>query len=159
MDLTTLPANTFADMGALNNVDITETGLTTISPNAFAGLSQVTNMQLNASPLTTLQSGVFNGLSGVTNLYGQQAGLSCSVIHPVAHRDLSVNPNLATLAADVFAPLIALQYLTLQGCHLSTFPATLLTPLGSLAALCVSWCCAVLGSPTVCSAGRCHTTC
>ena len=67
-DLTTLPADVFDGLSALESLDLSGNPLTTLPADIFDGLSVLGSLSLGSNDLTTLPADVFDGLSALESL-------------------------------------------------------------------------------------------
>ncbi|MDA7972845.1 MAG: fibronectin type III domain-containing protein, partial [Gammaproteobacteria bacterium] len=132
--ITSLPANVFAPLVKLEELDLRRNDLGSLPANVFSGLAELKVLQLGVTKLTALPANVFSGLTKLETL-----GLHDNMISdlPVdvfasqgnlADLDLSENNNLGALRAGSFNGL-SLEKLTVKGLTLPEKPADLrLTP-------------------------------
>ncbi|MYI25831.1 MAG: leucine-rich repeat protein, partial [Gammaproteobacteria bacterium] len=138
--LSSVPSDIFADLRALELLNLKTTGLTSLPDGVFSGLSRLSRLTLENNALGSLNANVFSGLSGLTDLNlrktslaslpdGVFAGLSKLTI-------LNLRGNRITqLSGDVFRELTALETLNLINNRLSAIPDGLFEGLTQLASV------------------------
>eukprot|EP00960_Hanusia_phi_P006874 196302-Hanusia_phi.AAC.2 len=102
--LETLPQGLFDGLSSLSILDLSNNRITSITTDFFHNVTILDSLDLSYNQLTTLPQGVFNGLPSLRRL------------------DLSYN-QFSDLPAIIGILPITLQFLGLDGSHLSSIPA------------------------------------
>ena len=112
-NITSLASGDFADLPALDTINLDGNRLTTLPADIFDGLSVLRLLTLRSNDLTTLPADVFDGLSALETLILSETDLS-------------------TLPADIFDGLSVLGSLSLGSNDLTTLPADVFDGLSAL---------------------------
>ncbi len=136
-NITSLKADDFDGLSALQNLNLSSNSLTTLPEGIFDGLSALIYLYLGNNSLTTLPEGIFDGLSALQTLSldnnslttlpeGMFDGLSALVYLYLG------NNSLTTLPEGIFDGLSALQTLSLDNNSLTTLPEDIFDGLSAL---------------------------
>ena len=112
-NITSLASGDFADLPALDTINLDGNRLTTLPADIFDGLSVLRLLTLRSNDLTTLPADVFDGLSALETLILSET-------------------DLTTLPADIFDGLSVLGSLSLGSNDLTTLPADVFDGLSAL---------------------------
>ena len=92
--LSTLPANLFADLAKLKTLIISDAGLDTLPEGAFNGLEAVERIDLTLNNLRSLPAGLFEGITKLNNLGLRQTQISTPVDPPAWAVELGLDPDM-----------------------------------------------------------------
>ncbi|CAM9558612.1 unnamed protein product, partial [Ectocarpus fasciculatus] len=127
--LTTLPADLFEDLGALEALYIGNNPFTALPAGLFDGLQSLTRLWINGSQLDQLEVGILDDVVALKHLYlhnNQLSSLEVSLLNTL--QDLQIldvrENNLVTLPLAVFGneALRSLTTLNLSGNDISSLP-------------------------------------
>ena len=138
--LKTLPANVFSSLSSLEALFLNQNQLINLPPEAFSGLTAVTNLYLNNNQLETLPQNLFSGMSSLRQINihtNRLTSLPAGVFSGLSSLTQLFlrNNKLTTLHQDVFSGLSKLQYLYLDGNQLTSLSAGVFSGLSSLTQL------------------------
>ena len=135
--LSALPADIFADLTALETLNLINNQLTTLDAGQFAGLSALETLILVQNRLTALPAGLFAGLTALQTLNLRDNRISTLGADQFdglsALETLILNDNqLEELPAGLFDGLTALDVLDLEDNSLTALPANIFNGLTAL---------------------------
>ena len=137
---TTLQANDFRGLIALEYLLLDRNSLTSLPEQVFSGLTSLEELWLQDNSLSTLPEGVFGGLHSLRNLYLYRNSLSA--LPPEVFRDLRNlrelrlwGNSLSELPEGIFQGLSKLEDLQLNGNPLSQVPGEVFRNLDNLRSL------------------------
>jgi len=118
--LTTITSWAFSGLSDLQKLFLSNDSITNIESWAFSGLNKLQFLYLNSNQITSIADGTFAGLSGLQLL------------------NLSLNPNLATIWANVFSGDVSLTGLDLSNHKLTSLGYWVFSGLSNLQTLTLS---------------------